>query len=77
LCSDDPHSCSSGNIATGGASHARQVKIDDPDKERYHDSPGWGLGLEANSLILAKKILLLRSLMMGANWIIVVKDPGK
>jgi hypothetical protein len=31
--------------ATGRASHARQVKGDDPDKKEYPGSPGWGLGV--------------------------------
>jgi hypothetical protein len=29
--------------ATGRASHARQVKGDDPDKKGYPGPPGWGL----------------------------------
>jgi hypothetical protein len=55
LCGDDPDSYTSGNIATGGASHARQVEVDETDKKRYRDFPGWGLGLEAKSLTLVKK----------------------
>ena len=31
--------------ATGRASHARQVKDDDPDKKGYPGPPGWGLGM--------------------------------
>jgi len=31
--------------ATGRASHARQVKGDDPDEKGYPDPPGWGLGV--------------------------------
>jgi hypothetical protein len=31
--------------ATGRASHARQVKGDDPDKKGYPGSPGWGFGM--------------------------------
>jgi hypothetical protein len=31
--------------ATSRASHARQVKGDDPDKKRYPDPLGWGLGV--------------------------------
>jgi hypothetical protein len=31
--------------ATGRASHARQVKCDDPDKKGYPDPPGWGFGV--------------------------------
>ena len=32
-------------VAAGKASHARQVEVGDPDRKRFHDSPGWGLGL--------------------------------
>jgi hypothetical protein len=31
--------------ATGRASHARQVKGDDPYKKGYPDPPGWGFGV--------------------------------
>jgi hypothetical protein len=31
--------------ATGRASHARQVKGDDPDKKGYPGPPGWGIGV--------------------------------
>jgi hypothetical protein len=31
--------------ATGRASHARQVKGDDPDKKGYPGPPGWGCGV--------------------------------
>jgi U3 small nucleolar RNA-associated protein 14 len=31
--------------ATGMASHARQVKGDDPDKKGYPGPPGWGFGV--------------------------------
>jgi hypothetical protein len=31
--------------ATGGASHARQVKGDDPEKRGYSGPLGWGLGV--------------------------------
>jgi hypothetical protein len=31
--------------ATGRASHARQVKDDDPDKKGYPGPSGWGLGV--------------------------------
>ena len=31
--------------ATGRASHARQVKGDDPDKEGYPGPPGWWFGV--------------------------------
>jgi len=32
--------------ATDRASHARQVKGDDPDKKGYSGPPGWGFGVE-------------------------------
>ena len=31
--------------ATSRASHARQIKGDDPDKKGYPGPPGWGLGV--------------------------------
>jgi len=31
--------------ATGRASHAGQVKTDDPDKKGYPGPPGWGFGV--------------------------------
>jgi hypothetical protein len=33
------------NYATGRASHARQVKVDDPNKKGYPGPPGWGFGV--------------------------------
>jgi hypothetical protein len=35
--------------ATGKASHARQVKGDDPDKKGYSGPPGWGVWRGANN----------------------------
>ena len=35
--------------ATGRASHARQVKGDDPDEKGYPGPPGWGLGVRLTS----------------------------
>jgi len=43
--SNDPESYASGSKATDRVFHARQVKGDDPDKKRYPDPPGWGLGM--------------------------------
>jgi hypothetical protein len=48
--SNDPESYASSMAATGKASHAGQVKDDDPDKKGYPGPPGWGLGHEANNL---------------------------
>jgi hypothetical protein len=52
--SHEPESYAGGSIATGRASHARQVKGDDPDKKGYPGPPGWGLG--AGLTILSWKI---------------------
>jgi hypothetical protein len=41
----DPERYAGGSVTTGRASHARQVKGDDPDKKRFPGSPGWGLGV--------------------------------
>jgi hypothetical protein len=43
--------------ATGRASHARQVKGDDPDKKGYTGPPGWGLDVRLTTPP-QKKILL-------------------
>jgi len=56
--------------AAGRASHARQVKSDDPDKKGYPNPPGWelGVGLTAPSS-KKKKNLLLRKSSKGKSWI--------
>ena len=36
--------------ATGRATHARQVKGDDPDEKGYTGPPGWGLGVRLTAL---------------------------
>jgi hypothetical protein len=43
--SNDPESYAGGSVATGRASHARQIKGDDPDKKVYPGRPGWVLSL--------------------------------
>jgi len=43
--SDDPESYVGNSVATDRASHARQVKSDDPEKRGYPSPPGWGLGV--------------------------------
>jgi hypothetical protein len=46
--------------ATGRASHARQVKGDDPDKKGYPGPPDWGLGVRLTTP--PRKKILLRNL---------------
>jgi hypothetical protein len=41
-------------VATGRASHAGQVKGDDPNKKGYPAPPGWGLGHGADNSIPIK-----------------------
>jgi hypothetical protein len=43
--SNDPESYAGSSVATGRASHARQVEGDDPDKKGYPGPPSWGLGV--------------------------------
>jgi hypothetical protein len=41
--------------ATDRASHARQVKGDDPDKKGYPGPPGWGFGMRLTTSPCKKK----------------------
>jgi len=43
--------------ATGRASHARQVKGDDPDKKGHPGPPGWALGVRLTTSPLTKNIV--------------------
>ena len=43
--------------ATGNASHARQVKGDDPDKKGHPGPPGWGLGVRLTTPPYKKKFV--------------------
>jgi hypothetical protein len=52
--SNDPESYPGGSVATGRASHAGQVKGDDPDEKGYPGPPGWGLGHGADNPIPIK-----------------------
>jgi hypothetical protein len=54
--------------ATGRASHARQVKGDDPDKKGYPGPPGWGLAW-GYQLHTVKNLLLRKSNKAKAGWI--------
>jgi hypothetical protein len=43
--------------ATGRASHAKQVKGDDPDKKGYSDPPSWGFGVGLITPHIKKRIV--------------------
>ena len=46
--------------ATGRASHATQVKGDDPDKKGYPGPPGWGLGMRLTTSPCKKKNIVTK-----------------
>jgi hypothetical protein len=52
--------------ATGRASHARQVKGDDPDKKGYPGPQGWGFDVGLTTT--HSKNLLLRKSNKGKSW---------
>jgi hypothetical protein len=60
--------------ATGRASHARQVKGDDPDKKGYPGPPGWGFGV---GLTIPHSKILLRKSKKGKSWIDLTMMDGK
>jgi hypothetical protein len=47
--SSDSESYADGSVATGRASHGRQVKGDVPDKKGYPGPPGCGVGRAADN----------------------------
>jgi hypothetical protein len=53
-------------FATGRASHARQVKGDDPDKKGYPGPPVWAFGVGLTNP--HSKSLLLRKSNKGKSW---------
>jgi hypothetical protein len=55
--SNDPESYAGGSDAIHMASHARQVKGADPDKEGYPGPPGRGLGMRLPTSPHKKKLL--------------------
>jgi hypothetical protein len=52
--------------ATDRASHARQVKGDDPDEKGYPGPPDWGFGVGITTP--RSKNLLLRKSNKGKSW---------
>jgi hypothetical protein len=48
------------SYATGRASHARQVKGDDPDKKGYPGPPGWGFGVGLTTPNSKKKLIVTK-----------------
>jgi len=42
---NDPESYAGSSVATGRASHATQIEVDDPDKKGYPGPPSWRLGV--------------------------------
>jgi len=63
--------------ATGRASHARQVKGDDPHKKGYPGPPVWGFGVGLTTPHSKKKNLLLRKSSKGISWIDLMMMDGK
>jgi hypothetical protein len=53
--------------ATARASHARQVKGDDPDKKGYPGIPGWGFGVGPTTP--HSKKLIVTKVGKGKSWI--------
>jgi hypothetical protein len=54
--------------ATGRASHARQVKSDDPDRKGYPGPPGWGFGVGLTTPHI-KKTYCYESRKKGKSWL--------
>jgi hypothetical protein len=54
--------------ATGRASHARQVKGDDPDKEGYPGPPSWRFGVWLTAPH-SKKLIFTKVEKGKAGWI--------
>jgi hypothetical protein len=51
---------------TGRASHARQVKDDDPDKKGYFGPSGWGFGVGLTTPYSKK--LIVTKVEKGKSW---------
>jgi hypothetical protein len=61
--------------ATGRASHARQVKGDEPDKKGYPGPPGWGLGVRLTTSP-CKKLIVTKPYSKPRNVMIPDGDKG-
>jgi hypothetical protein len=59
----------------GWASHARQVKGDDPDIKGYRGPPGWGFGVGLTTPHSEKNLLLRKS--NKGRWRELVTDRKK
>jgi hypothetical protein len=55
--------------ATGRASHARQVKGDNPDKKGYPGPPGWGFGVGLTTPHSKKNVCYESRTKGKAGWI--------
>jgi hypothetical protein len=55
--------------ATGRASHARQVKGDDPDKKGYPGPPGWEFGVGLTTSHSKKTYCYVSRTKEKAGWI--------
>jgi hypothetical protein len=54
---------------TGRASHAREVKGDDPDKKGYPVPPGWGFGVGLTTPHIKKTYCYESRKKEKAGWI--------
>jgi hypothetical protein len=61
--------------ATGRASHARQVKGDDPDKKGSPGPPGWGFGVGLTTHTV--KNLIVTEVEQRKSWIDLTMMDGK
>lgn len=72
MWSNEPERYAGGCVATGKVSHAEQIESVDPDQKGLGLPVGDG-GVRLTNISYLKK-LLCRFLIIGAGWILVVKD---
>ena len=73
MWSNDEKTCAGSSITTGRASHARQVKVDDPNKKGYSGPPrgGWAWSYQPTSL----KIYCFETLRkMETEWRTILEE---